>query len=220
MAAIRDLIFVAVATALYRRAARPSGFPFAIGLGVIIGIAALGKVNIAAVGLTIATIGVVGTARRPGVSLAVFVSSAVLSFVGLWLVAGQHLGSVPAYFQTALDIAKGYSESMGLEDPQTSWSSGVALLSTVILVGLFWLRTSKVPSRDRLTMFGIMALVPLPSTRRASRGREWVSPPIWRPCLRCGRSPSRRPARGQLQACRLPACWRRSSQSSRCRSQP
>ena len=57
-----------------------------------------------------------GTARRPGVSLAVFVSSAVLSFVGLWLVAGQHLGSVPAYFQTALDIAKGYRESMGPED--------------------------------------------------------------------------------------------------------
>ena len=41
------LVFVAVATALYRRSTRPSGLPLAIGLGVVVAIAAVGKVNIA-----------------------------------------------------------------------------------------------------------------------------------------------------------------------------
>ncbi len=152
------LVFVAVATALYRRSARPSGLPLAIGLGVIIGIAALGKLNIAAVALTIATIGVVATARRPGMSLAAFFSSAVVAFVGLWLVAGQHLGDVPAYFRTALDIATGYSETMGADDPQTSWSSGVALLATSVLVALIWHRTSTMPHRDRQVLRFITAI--------------------------------------------------------------
>src|SRR4029077_13870892 len=109
------LVFVAVASALYRRPARPSGLPLAIGLGVVIGITALGKLNIAAVALAIATIGVVATARRPGMSLVAFISSGVIAFVALWLVAGQPLGDMPAYFRTALDCATGYSESMGAD---------------------------------------------------------------------------------------------------------
>ena len=60
------LVFVAVASAFYRRSTRPSGLPLAVGLGVVIGIAALGKLNIAAVAMAIATTGVVATARRPG----------------------------------------------------------------------------------------------------------------------------------------------------------
>ena len=111
------LVFVAVAAALCRRPARPSGIPLAIGLGVAIGIAALGKLNIAAVAGVIATIGVVATARRPGRSIAAFIASGLLAFGCLWLVSGQHLGAVPAYFRTALDIATGYRKSMGADDP-------------------------------------------------------------------------------------------------------
>jgi len=153
------LVFVAVAAALYRRSTRPSGLPLAVGLGVVIGIAALGKLNIAAVALAIATIGVVATARRPGMSLAAFLSSGVLAFVASWLLAGQHLGDVPAYVRTATDIATGYGESMGVDDPSTSWSSGVALLSTFILAALIWQRTSTMPRRERLALRGITALV-------------------------------------------------------------
>ena len=153
------LVFVAVASAFYRRSTRPSGLPLAFGLGVVIGIAALGKLNIAAVALAIATVGVVATARRPGLSLAAFISSGVVAFVALWLVTGQHLGDVPAYFRTSLDIATGYSEFMGADDPSTSWSSGVALLSTFILATLLWQRTSSMPRRERVALRGITALV-------------------------------------------------------------
>ena len=149
------------------------GFPFAIGLGVVNGVAALGQVNIAAVGLMVATFGVVATARRPSVSLAAFAASALLSFGVLWLVAGQHVGNVPA-FRSALSIATGYSKSMGAENPQTSWSSAVALLSTVILVGLFWLRTSTAPRRDRLIRSVSRHWCSLPNTRRPSRGADAI----------------------------------------------
>jgi hypothetical protein len=127
---------------------RPTGPAFALAIGVAVGFAGLGKINVAIVGLVIATIGVAGTARRPLRSLVLFGVAAVTTFLFMWLAAGQRLADLPAYIQAAIDLSVGYSQSMGGADPQTEWTSGVALLVTLILVALFWRRTSTVARRD------------------------------------------------------------------------
>ena len=152
------LIFVAVVAALDRRLERPTGLLFAIGLGVAVAVAALGKSNVGAVALVVAAVGVVATARRPGRALVAFVITGGTAFLGLWVVSGQRLAYLPVYVQSALDFNIGYGESMGVIDPRTEWASGVALMVTLILAGLFWLRASTLPRRDRVVMLALTGL--------------------------------------------------------------
>ena len=152
------LLFAAVATALYRRADRPTGTTFAVAIGVAVGFAGLGKINIAIVGVVIATIGVASTARRPLWSLGTYAVAATTTFLFLWLATGQRLTDLPVYTQAAIDLSIGYSQSMGGIDPQTEWTSGVALLVTLILVALFWRRTSTIPRRDQVILCALTAI--------------------------------------------------------------
>jgi hypothetical protein len=152
------LLFVAVATALYRRVERPTGSAFALAIGVAVGFAGLGKINVAIVGLVIATIGVAGTARRPLQSLGTYCVAVVATIVLQWLATGQRLADLPAYVHAAIDLSVGYSQSMGGVDPQTEWTAGVALLVTIILVALFWRRTSSVARRDLVILSLLTAL--------------------------------------------------------------
>jgi hypothetical protein len=152
------LLFVAVATALYRRAERPSGAPFAVAIGIAVGVAGLGKLNVAIVGMVIATIGVASTSRRPVRSVVIFLAATAATFLFLWGMTGQHLSDVPTYLLAAIDLSVGYSQSMGAVDPQTEWTSGVALLVTLILLGMFWVRTSGLPRRDRGVLTALVSI--------------------------------------------------------------
>ena len=139
------LIFIAGVAAVLRRHDAPSGDVLATGLGVAVGFAGLGKLNIAVVSLAVAAIAVVVSARYPRRSVLFFGVSSLFAFAGGWLITGQHPFDVIPYVRGAFDVSAGYSAAMGQVDPQTSWVSGVAALATVMLGALVWQRSTDLP---------------------------------------------------------------------------
>lgn len=64
-------------------------------------------------------------------------------FLGLfllgWLACGQHLGNLPAYFRSSLEISQGYQDAMGLSSPSAQLYRGlgvVALMLAYLLINL------------------------------------------------------------------------------------
>ena len=153
------LIFLASAAAVLRRKERPSGIWFAVALGAAVGLAGLGKLNIAIVSLGIAGLAVATTARDWRTSLVAFGVSLVTVFMGLWLVMGQAITDLPSYMRVAVEVSTGYSESMGMIDPNSNWVSGVAVLATAILAGMVWQRSAGLPRRDRLVLWILFAAI-------------------------------------------------------------
>jgi hypothetical protein len=153
------LIFLASASAVLRRQDRPTGARFAATVGIAVGLAGLGKLNIAFVSLVIAAIGILATARDPRRSALVFGAAVIATFVTLWVASGQDLGGLPGYARGALEVYLGHGQSMGQLDPQLSWAAGVTGAATLLLVGLVWLRSSDLTSRDRLALWLLFAVM-------------------------------------------------------------
>jgi hypothetical protein len=151
------LIFMACATAVLRRQEHPSGAVFAAVIGAAVGLASLGKLNIAFVSLAIGAVGVVASARDPRRSTLTFAVSAAAVFLTLWVATGQQAGDLLGYARGALEVSAGYGASMGQLDPQSSWMSGVDALATFILIGVVCLRSSDLARRDRLVLWLLVA---------------------------------------------------------------
>lgn len=144
------LLFVAAVAAVLRRQDRPTGILFAVGLGIAIGVAGLGKLNVAVVAGVIAGVAVVASGRAWPRSLAAFTASAAAAFLLLWLALSQDLAQLLDYARGGLEVALGYSRAMALGDPRSDWESGVVLLVTLIVVGLVWHRSRDLSGRERL----------------------------------------------------------------------
>jgi hypothetical protein len=153
------LIFIAAAAAVLRRAEQPTGPLFAVAMGAAVGFAGLGKLNIAAVSFGIAGLAVLSTGRNWRLSIISFGASVVSVFIGLWLLMGQSLTDLPSYFRSAVEISTGYSESMGMIDPNVHWVVGVAGLAVAILGGMVWHRAADVPRRDRLVLWILFGII-------------------------------------------------------------
>lgn len=153
------LVFLASAGAVLRREASPTGSWFAMALGAAIGFGGLGKLNVAMVSAAIAAVAVVATARDWRRSLASFAVASISVFLGLWLLLGQTIGDLPAYVRSAFEFATGYSQVMGMIDPNTNWSSAVAVLAVGILAGLVWQRSGGLPRRDRLVLWVLVGIM-------------------------------------------------------------
>jgi hypothetical protein len=153
------LIFVAAAAAVLRRTEQRSGPWYAVALGAAVGFAGLGKLNVAAVSFGIAGLAVLATSRNWRLSLVAFGVASISVFMGLWLLLGQSITDLPTYVRAAVEISTGYSESMGMIDPNSNWVSGVAILATAILSGMVWQRCSDLPRRDQLVLLILFAVI-------------------------------------------------------------
>lgn len=153
------LIFAAAAVAIARRKDHPSGALLAVGLGLAVGFAGLGKLNIAAVSGLIALVGVAASARDPLRSSGWFAAAGVVSFAVLWLMTGQALGNIPVYVRAAVEVSAGYADSMGQVDPQTPVVWGEEALATLILAALAWQRAVELPRRDRAALLALTTLM-------------------------------------------------------------
>jgi hypothetical protein len=116
----------------------------AAGLGVLAGIELLAKLN---TGVTILAVGIVAVAippaRRP---LAIaFGSAAAVTFLAAWLLTGQSIGAFDDWVSGSLDVVSGYSQSMGLSEPQTAWEYWAALA----LVGIGFVAAWHAGAGDR-----------------------------------------------------------------------
>lgn len=153
------LIFVAAAAAVLRRTERRSGPWYAVALGAAVGFAGLGKLNIAAVSVAIAGLAVLATGRNWRLSLVAFVASAASMFLVLWLLVGQAITDLPSYIRAAVEISTGYSESMGMIDPNVHWAVGVAGLAVAILAGMVWQRSADLSWRDRVVLWILFGII-------------------------------------------------------------
>jgi hypothetical protein len=149
--------------AILRHGVRPTGYAFAVVLGVSVGIAGLGKLNIAAVSLAMVAITLLGAGRGGVRSLAASGAAAGVAFLALWLITGQRIADVTAYVRAGAEVTFGYAQSMGLMDPRSEWVSAVGPLTTLILAGMVWQRTRGMPRRDGIALAFLFAIALLAS---------------------------------------------------------
>ncbi len=153
------LVFTAATAAVLVRTERQTGTLFAVLIGAAVGLAGLGKLNIAAVSLVVAGVAVIVTARERRRSLGAFVGSAGAAFLALWLVTGQSIADVPAYVRAAIEVSTGYSESMGIVDASLKWGIPVAALAVAIVAGMLWQRSAGLGRLDRVVLWILFGII-------------------------------------------------------------
>ncbi len=114
--------FVACVELLRRYGARSIPIWAVACLGLMTGLALLGKINVGiTVGLLAGLVAIFATSRqRP--ALLVFVGAVTTAFLASWLVLGQSLWDIPAYVRYSVDITLGYNGAMGMDfGPSMAW---------------------------------------------------------------------------------------------------
>src|SRR5439155_20562303 len=138
--------------ALASRVPLPTAAMAAVG-GAIAGVAALGKLNVGVFVFAMGAVTAVAIGRPWWKTLAVYLATAAVTGIALWLLAGQRLADIPAYVGGAYQIIRGYGEAMGLDvTPQRSWIYLVLAAAAVILVWAAWQRSLDWPQPRRIAL--------------------------------------------------------------------
>lgn len=153
------MIFMAAAVAVLRSSDASTSSRFAVILGIAVGVACLGKLNIGIASLAIAAIGVVLTAREPRGSGLAFVAAAAATFAVLWIATGQGIGGLPTYLRSAIEFSIGYGQSMGQIDTQELLGVSLGAAATVTVASLAALRSAGLPSRVQLAFWILFVLM-------------------------------------------------------------
>jgi hypothetical protein len=126
---------------------------FAPALGVLAGLAALGKLNQGVELLAFAVVALVAAPRRrDALAFAgAFAATAALA----WLLTGQALGDAWSYVRNSVEIVTGYAAAMGTSDPEHGWTLPVALALVAASLALAWWALRDAPPRRR---WGFVAL--------------------------------------------------------------
>ncbi len=152
----------------------------AAALGALAGFVSLIKVDMGVASLLILGIATAGGAGlRRGWKSAManagfFSAGAVTSVVLLWVLLGQPISALPDWIRGAIEIGRGYSGAMGLENPGLLWNYPVAIALVAVLGTLLWC-TRQVPVRVRATVTvvlvaGLYVIFRVDFTRHASKG--------------------------------------------------
>ena len=130
-----------------------------VGLGVVTGVALLGKLNVGLFVAAISTVVILLVARPRWRVLGGFVAAAAITFLGLWLATGQTLTDLVAYATGSFEIIRGYSEAMGVDRTQADDWVILAYFVTILLIA----RMALVTVRERPVAFqiGIVAIAAL-----------------------------------------------------------
>lgn len=107
--------------------------------GLIGGLHLLVKVS---TGLAMAAMfGVVCLLSRDRRVLAEAAGAIGAGLIGGWLISGNHLADLPAFVRGSAQLASGYSEAMGLEDPRFRGDFFVAAFDVALIGFLAWSAT-------------------------------------------------------------------------------
>jgi hypothetical protein len=148
------VIAIAFSTLLGRAVGRQAWI--VVGLGIISGIALLGKLNVGLFVAAISIVVIVAAARPRWPVLAGFVATAAITFLGLWFATGQRLTDLIAYATGSFEIIRGYSEAMGVDRTQTDDWVMLAYFVTILLVARMAL--GGVRERPRAQQIGVLAV--------------------------------------------------------------
>jgi hypothetical protein len=157
--ALQALVFVLAVEAMTRW--RPTRqVVVAILFGVLAGVATLGKLN---VGVFVASMGAIAalTVVIPAWrGVVAFAASAAVTTLVIWLVSGQRLADLGAFFGGAFQTISGYSEAMGTDrGPDLLWIylAFVTILSLIAWLG--WQMRADWTSRQRLGMVALSVVL-------------------------------------------------------------
>jgi hypothetical protein len=111
--------------------------PLAVGLAALAGFSLLGKLSTGVLVLALVVIAIVcgvaglGAPRRRPVAGAAL-AAGVLTFLGLWILARQNLGDLPAYAGNGFQILAGYADAEAIEQAGRGWEYGAALVGSIV----------------------------------------------------------------------------------------
>jgi hypothetical protein len=149
---VQVLAFIWFITLCSRPGAR-SWTLVAIVLGVLVGFLVLAKLNAALVVGAMAFVVAARVTTPWWRGILVYVVTAPVTIVALWLVSGQRLGELPQFASASVDILRGYSESMGIElFPQPVLLYGLLIVSAGMLAVGAFLSWYPLPRTERLAL--------------------------------------------------------------------
>jgi len=126
------VIAIAFSILLGRRIGRQAWI--VVGLGIVTGIALLGKINVGLFVAAISAVVILAVARPRWPVMGGFVATAAITFLGLWLATGQRITDLVAYATGSFEIIRGYSEAMGVDRTQTDDWVMLAYFVTILLI--------------------------------------------------------------------------------------
>lgn len=126
---------------------------FPVALGVLTGLALLGKLNQGLELLTLAVVALVVDPRRRD-ALA-FAGALLAAAAAGWLATGQTPADVWPYVRYGVEVVVGYSGAMGTADPKHAWTLAAALGFVALALVLAWASMRGAPRRRR---WGLLAL--------------------------------------------------------------
>ena len=131
-----------------------TAFPYAI--GVLTGIATLGKLNEGIELILLASIALVAAFRWRDV--AVFAAVTLATALAGWLATGQALADFGSYVRNGIEVVVGYTAAMGLEDPAYGWTYPFALALAAFALALAWDAMRAARPRRRWGLVGLCAV--------------------------------------------------------------
>jgi hypothetical protein len=84
-------------------------------------------------------------------------SAAGMVLIG-WIGTGNRLTDLGLFLRRSLQVASGYSEAMGTEEPGRRWEYFLAFAVVVLLASLAWAATRNLPTRRRLATGAVTAI--------------------------------------------------------------
>jgi hypothetical protein len=156
--ALQALVFLLSVEAIADRIPLPTP-ALAAGAGIIAGVAALGKLNVALFVPAMGAAAMLAIGRPWWKALLVFLAVAAATSLALWLAAGQRLSDLGHFLIGAYQIVSGYGEAMGLDVfPERSWIYLVLAVGALLLMWAGWRSSSGWPMRRRagLALVGLI----------------------------------------------------------------
>lgn len=124
--------------------------------GVIAGVAGLGKLNVGVFVFAMGAAMALAIGRPWWKTLSVYLVSAAVTGVGLWLLAAQRLTDIGAFLGGVYQIVRGYGEAMGLDvTPQRTWIYLVLAGAAAIFVWAGWQSSLDWPRPRRIGLAGL-----------------------------------------------------------------
>ncbi len=120
-----------------------------------------GLVVLALVGLTL----VMERERRLR-NLASFAATGTLSFLALWLAAGQDVRAVPEFFLYSAELVSGYSGGMPYEDATLKWEYFGAVVVAAVALFVGWRNTEGWPRTRRLKLLALGLALAYPTFKQ------------------------------------------------------
>jgi hypothetical protein len=175
---VPPLVFLWCAYAI-RRSSDRWFLVVAVGGGLIGALELLIRLNVGLLVLALCGVTLVMERERRFRNLAVFLASAVSSFLVFWLASGQDMGAVPDYLGYSFEIVSGYSDAMAFEDVSREWEYFVAAAVAAVVLFIGWRNTEGWSRRRRMKLLALGAILAYPTFKQAFVRHDAFHSGVW-----------------------------------------